>query len=627
MTGTNMPALWDMLLTSMGVAFAVFLSLLWRGRESRLHRYAEHKLRALLNAAPDSAMLLGIDGTLIAINAIGAARFHKTPEELEGKNFFSMIPEKVARARQDAVAQVITSRQSLIFLDQRDRYFLENRIYPLITDSGDAEGVAVFSRDITEKHQAETINTLFQQLDRMLLEKRVSYETLARRVCDELLILFNLSVVWIGTKDSNFKVRRIAGADATGVFLDCLDHVGVRWDESPEGAGPSGMAIRTGQIQMASASDPQIHPWQQGCLSSDIKDGISFPITVGGSVWGALTMYSREATPFLRAESRNLLETIADRLSLLFETARQQEQLHLLETALASASNAAFITDIQGIILWCNQALVDLTGYTAAELVGVTPRIFKSNQNAPNLYVEMWQTILGGSVWKGEVVDQHRDGKLYTVRQTVTPLQNDEGRTTHFITIQEDVTEQRNTRLHMERLANYDALTDLPNRNLFFDRLQQAIALAKRQNDRCALMFLDLDHFKNVNDQLGHQAGDELLKEVASRLRQQVRESDTVARLAGDEFTIILGRPGQREDIAQVAEKIVAVIGEPYALSGDRTVHDVGVSIGLAIYPQDGEDGDSLVRQADKAMYMAKSAGRSTYRFSDETAAGESEKN
>jgi len=622
------PARWNMLIVSVSVVLVVLVLLAINVRlgKRRNWRQSEYKLRALLDATPDSAMLLDTAGALIAINAIGAGRFGKNPEEIEGKNFFGMIPPAVAKARREAVAQVMASKKSLVFLDQRDRYFLENRIYPLINDHGNAEGVAVFSRDITEKHQTEAINTLFQQLDRMLLERHVSFDTLARRVCDELLALFDLSVVWIGVKETDFKVRRIAGAEATKSFLADLDAVGVRWDDCPQGSGPTGTAIRTGEIQMAKAESLQVPRWRTGSLAVGISDSLSFPISVGGSVWGALTMYSKGGTPFLSPESRSLLETIADRLSIIFETARQQEQLHLLETALASASNAAFITDTNGIILWCNHSLAELSGYPEAELLGATPRVFKYGQNDPESYLEMWQTILAGNVWKGELVDQRRDETLYTVRQTVTPLRNDEGRTTHFITIQEDVTEQRNSQRHIEHLANYDPLTDLPNRNLFFDRLQQAMALARRNGETCALMFLDLDHFKEVNDRFGHQAGDELLQEVAARLKGQVRESDTVARLAGDEFTVILTRPGTRDDVALIAEKIVGAIGSPYKLSAERCVSEVSVSIGIAVYPADGDDGDVLVRGADQAMYAAKASGRSTYRFNAEISTEQKQK-
>jgi len=608
---------WEMWLLAAALVVVLSLAVSTRLQERRKWRQSESKLRALLDAAPDSAMLLDRNGKLIAINAIGAGRFKKLPEEIEGQNFFDMIPPAVAQARREAVDRVVVTGTSTIVLDQRDRYFLENRIYPLVGDNGQAEGVAVFSRDITEKHQTEVVNSLFQQLDRMLLDRRVSFETLARRVCEELLALFDLSVVWIGVKESDYRVRRIAGAEASHSFLNYLDEVEVRWDNSPQGDGPTGRAIRTGRIQSVKAEDIRVIQWKTGSKASGISDGLSFPITIRGSIWGALTMYSKVETPFLSEESRSLLETIADRLSLIFDTARQQEQLHLLETALASASNAAFITDTHGLILWCNRALVDLTGYPEYDLIGQTPRVFKYGKNNPDDYLQMWQTILAGQVWKGELVDQRRDGSLYTVRQTVTPMRNDEGRTTHFITIQEDVTEQRNTQRHIEHLANYDPLTDLPNRNLFFDRLQQAQVLARRNGDGCALLFLDLDHFKEVNDHLGHQAGDELLKEVALRLKSQVRESDTVARLAGDEFTVILTRPGSREDLRLIADKIVAAIGSPYRLSADRVVSEVGVSIGIALYPADGEDSDTLVRCADQAMYAAKAAGRSRYCFSE----------
>jgi diguanylate cyclase (GGDEF)-like protein/PAS domain S-box-containing protein len=309
----------------------------------------------------------------------------------------------------------------------------------------------------------------------------------------------------------------------------------------------------------------------------------------------------------------NRLVGIASRISMALEMGMDQQQLRLLGMALASAANAVMVTDHQGRIQWANAAFLRLSGYEEGEIIGQSPQILKSGQQDKAYYQALWRTINNGEVWSNETVEKNKDGSLYTVMQTITPLTDAAGRITHFIAIHEDITDQKHTRERISHMAQYDGLTDLPNRALFYDRLRQALSLARRGNVGLALMFLDLDRFKQVNDTLGHHIGDVLLKSVAERLRQCVRESDTVARLGGDEFTVLLYDLREREDIGRIAEKIIAAVSRPYELDG----HDVriGVSIGIARFTVDTEDEDKLMNLADKAMYAAKAEGRNTYRF------------
>jgi diguanylate cyclase (GGDEF)-like protein/PAS domain S-box-containing protein len=273
------------------------------------------------------------------------------------------------------------------------------------------------------------------------------------------------------------------------------------------------------------------------------------------------------------------------------------------------------ITNVRGKIQWVNPAFIRLSGYCRDELIGQTPRILKSGAQSAEYYRALWDAIGRGETWNSETTERARDGSLYTVSQTITPMRNEEGEIAYYIAIHEDVTAQKLSQERIEHMAHYDALTGLPNRALFYDRLKQAFSMAKRTQGGLALLFMDLDGFKQVNDGLGHRIGDLLLKAVAQRLSDCVRESDTVARLGGDEFTVILNEANDRGSVCKVADKIIGVIGLPFDLEGELV--NIGVSIGIALQSGEAVSEDELVNSADQAMYAAKSAGKNTWRFSE----------
>jgi diguanylate cyclase (GGDEF)-like protein/PAS domain S-box-containing protein len=290
----------------------------------------------------------------------------------------------------------------------------------------------------------------------------------------------------------------------------------------------------------------------------------------------------------------------------------------LLARALEAAANAVFIADRDGRIVWVNDAFCRLSGYGRHEVVGRTPGLLKSGKQSAEFYRELWETILSGRTWQGELVERRRDGSLWTVSQVITPLLDEAGQVTHFVAIQHDVTATTREREEIQRLAFHDSLTGLPNRNSFLDSLARAIARAGVEHRLLALLFVDLDHFKPVNDALGHAAGDELLIAVAERLRAAVRKTDAVARLGGDEFAVLLTDVAHPDVAGALAQKLVDRIGQPYMLNGQRIV--VGASIGVAFYPWDGATVDELLSRADAAMYAAKSQGRRRYRLFDPAA-------
>jgi diguanylate cyclase (GGDEF)-like protein/PAS domain S-box-containing protein len=287
----------------------------------------------------------------------------------------------------------------------------------------------------------------------------------------------------------------------------------------------------------------------------------------------------------------------------------------LLARALEAAANAVFIADRDGRIVWVNDAFCRLSGYARDECIGRTPGLLKSGRQSADFYRALWETILAGRSWQGEVVERRRDGSLWTASQVITPLLDDSGAVSHFVAIQHDVTASTQAREAIERLAFHDSLTGLPNRVSFLEALGRALGRAAAERRMLALLYLDLDDFKPVNDALGHAAGDELLIAVAERLRGAVRKTDTVARLGGDEFAVLLTDVGHPEVAGALAAKLVDRIGQPYMLGGRRIA--IGASIGIGLYPRDGGTIDELLSRADAAMYAAKSDGRRRYRFYD----------
>ncbi|WP_189460796.1 diguanylate cyclase domain-containing protein [Jeongeupia chitinilytica] len=285
----------------------------------------------------------------------------------------------------------------------------------------------------------------------------------------------------------------------------------------------------------------------------------------------------------------------------------------LLSQALTRAANAILITDRGGRIVWVNDAFCRLSGFDVAELLGQTPHIVHSGIQDRAFYLEMWETILIGQPWQGELVERRKDGSLYTVNQVITPLFSSDGDVTHFVAIQHDVSQRQADQGRMQRMAYHDGLTGLPNRTLFFELFNRAIEYAVKRKENLALMFLDLDRFKAVNDTLGHSIGDQLLNAVAERLTGAVRKADVVARLGGDEFIVLATRIGNISDIEPVAKQVLDAFSPPFTF-GDYQVC-VRISIGVSVFPLDGDNAEVLLRKADAAMYRVKAMGGNNYGF------------
>jgi diguanylate cyclase (GGDEF)-like protein/PAS domain S-box-containing protein len=297
------------------------------------------------------------------------------------------------------------------------------------------------------------------------------------------------------------------------------------------------------------------------------------------------------------------------------ERKRAEESLYLQAATLEIAANAIVITDSRGTIKSVNNAFTTLTGYSKEEVLGKNPRVLKSGKQPESFYAELWSTITSGKVWQGEIVNRRKDGTTYTEEMTITPVTQGVGKTTftRFVAIKQDITQRKAAEIQVELLAYYDALTGLPNRTLLQDRLAKALAVARRRKEKLALLFLDLDGFKNINDSFGHSVGDLVLQEVAERLKKWGREQDTVARVGGDEFIIVLNGVKDIPDAAVATERLMDAMTAVFNVQGHFL--NIGCSIGISIFPEDGADGETLIKNADAAMYSSKSNGRNKSTF------------
>lgn len=291
-----------------------------------------------------------------------------------------------------------------------------------------------------------------------------------------------------------------------------------------------------------------------------------------------------------------------------------EKNLALTSRAVENAHEAIIVTDSNNRILFVNNAFTSITGYTREEALGKDPGFTKSDRHNKKFYDKMWGSIINEGHWKGEIWDKRKDGEEYPKVLSISVIKDQNGTIENCVGVFSDIADQKVTEEQLTQLAFFDSLTGLPNRTLFKDRLQRTCVISERDNGKFALFFLDLDKFKQVNDSLGHDAGDELLIEIAERLRTVLkRQSDSIARMGGDEFTVILDPSVKESDYGHIAQNIIDAVEQPMTLNGKEVV--VGCSIGIAVYPDDGTNLESLTKNADVAMYHAKEQGRNNYQF------------
>jgi len=430
-----------------------------------------------------------------------------------------------------------------------------------------------------------------------------------------------MRMAWVATLDSSGK--QFIPAASNGVGLDYLEGIKVSpLEDVPEGRGPIGVAYRENRSFVVNDyfSAPEVVPWKGSAINHGWYSAAAFPITRGGIPYAVLAVYHSEIGAFDQ-ETITLLEEMAIDVSFALDNfdseqkKKEDEKFLLLAASIYdNSSEAMMITDAENKVISVNLAFQNITGYKADEVVGCIPSLFRSRHHDEKFYESMWKVIYSTGRWIGEIWDEKKNGEKYPLWLTFNSVYDEKGDLDHRIAIFTDISEKKKFDELLWKNANFDSLTELPNRRLFLDRLDQEIIKTHRTGNGIALLFIDLDRFKDVNDSLGHEQGDLLLLDAAKRISQVVRESDTVARLGGDEFTLVISDYGERSRLDRICQELLLTLSKPYNLVGGAVAY-TSASIGVALYPQDAENRDELMRHADQAMYAAKAEGRNRYSY------------
>lgn len=342
-------------------------------------------------------------------------------------------------------------------------------------------------------------------------------------------------------------------------------------------------------------------------------------ITDNGEHLGALAVIDNSPRE-LSIEQLNALHILAksimEHLNLRLAHQRAQQQIEGLQLAAAifeASSEAMIVTDADNLMITVNPAFLRSSGYTLEEVIGRDPKLLRSERHSAEFYTHMWQALNSKGHWDGELWSKPKTGEEYAQQMSINIIYNTDGSKRLHVATSRDITEKKRADELIWKQANYDLLTQLPNRRLFHDRLVHGIKAAQRAEQSLSLLFIDLDNFKQVNDSYGHAVGDELLLQAAARLKQCVREADTVARMGGDEFTVILSQIKDAAYIANIAENIIQKLAQLFIHDGIDL--SISASIGIAVYPKDSTDAEQLLKHADSAMYAAKRAGRNAWRY------------
>lgn len=290
-----------------------------------------------------------------------------------------------------------------------------------------------------------------------------------------------------------------------------------------------------------------------------------------------------------------------------------QTELKLAASVFHNTLEGIMITDAAGNIVSVNPAFTQITGYSAEEAIGNNPRMLKSNHHKPEFFENFWRDIIAHGHWRGEIWNRRKNGEAFLEWQTISTIRSDSDEPIRYVSVFNDITKRWQKDERIRHLAFHDPLTELPNRTLLMERLTQLIAATARQPNNLALLFLDLDGFKSINDNLGHDVGDDVLVIVAQKIQAEIRLADTVARLGGDEFIVLLNHPIDAEGSANIANRIIHKLNEPMEFGG--LFVNVGVSVGIIMFPDDGHLPVQLLKRADEAMYQAKAAGKNQYCF------------
>ncbi|NMG31623.1 EAL domain-containing protein [Aromatoleum evansii] len=585
---------------------------------------SEARFRGILESAADGVLISDEAGRIILANERAETMFGYPAGELVGHLLEELVPERNrARHRQVRAEYTIAGsarpmgRGLRISALRRDGSEFPVDISLSTLDTGRGVVVSCFIQDISDKVRADAelqrLNRTLQVLSagNQILVRARDEQDLLFASCGNLVDTGGYPLAWIGLPvDEAASAVTIAARAGDDGYLDCVS-------DSDRGRGATGIAIRRGEpvVVRDIASDPAYAHWREEAMRRGFVASLALPLKYDGTCLGALRLVSRERDAFQEEELRLLVELAGDvaygiamqRAALARRAA--EDRLRLFERAIESSANGIIISDVSqsdNPIVYANPAFGRITGYAEEEVLGRNARFLLGHDTDQCEVAELRQALRERREAQLVLRNYRRDGALFWNELSVAPVKNG-GVTTHFVSVINDISRRKRYQEQFEHLANHDALTGVANRNLLNDRLQQAIIHAERNGHVTATLLLDLDRFKHVNDSLGHGVGDQVLQEIAHRLKTCVREGDTVARLGADEFVVVLVDIAQEYDVASIVEKVRDALSVPLAAAGQEIFPSA--SIGVSVFARDGQSGEELLKNADIAMHRAKEQG------------------
>jgi diguanylate cyclase (GGDEF)-like protein/PAS domain S-box-containing protein len=592
------------------------------------------RYKAAIDTTHEGFWITDDQGRLLEVNQAYATMCGYGIDELKGMHIAQLEALEQSQDKVRAHMSKFVSRGWDIF-ETRHRRKDGSEIELEVTASyvPESKQFVAFLRDISQhKEDQKKINLLtrlysaLSHANHALIECTDETE-LFDQICRIIVTFGGMKMAWIGKADTkDYLIKPVASYGEGTIYLDGLaislnaDHI--------YGKGPTAIALREGHAVIADdfATNPLTAPFYERAKPYGWAASATFPIMRNGRPYAVISLYHAEKHPFTNEMIELMSEMMVnigyglDRFDLEADKQKAEESMRLAATIYESTAEAIMVTDENNLIIDINPAFTAITGYTLEEVRGKNPRMFKSGRHEESFYEEMWQSILQQGHWQGEVWDRRKDGELYAKWLNISVIRHPDGSIYRHVGEFSDITEKKRKDELIWTQANFDALTNLPNRRLLADRIHQAMASGARSGQHGALIELDLDHFKQLNDTLGHSVGDKLLIEVARRLQTSVREEDTVARLGGDEFVVVLNELSSNPDEAaalaeQVAQKIRSELSSIYQL-GEIEYHTTP-SVGVVLFHDHSDSQDNLLAHVDAAMYQAKAKGRNTICFYD----------
>jgi diguanylate cyclase (GGDEF)-like protein/PAS domain S-box-containing protein len=589
-------------------------------QEELAQRLTEHLnfSEQFVNAIPSPVFLKDGEGRYIEVNAafeslfgvkridlIGRRSIDGSPEDIDSHSRFDpeLLVEGGSRIYEANSTDASGTSHDLLFHKALTR-----------ATSGEAGGIIGVVHDISDRKATElrgrrlhrALSTL-SAVNQAIIRTRES-SALVSEIADLIHLEGGFPSVWVRFEPSKQLIIRTANETSTGLtenLITALNQAGSPCSLSRNiFCAPANRCNNKLCAQMADAGFGYI---------------VHFPLTVGGEMAGGIGILGG-ATDVLAEEEHQLLRELAENTALALDSIAREEhrrrtesKLHLAARVFENSAEGIMITDAENHILMVNKTFSAMTGYSPDEVIGMNPRVLSSGRQSPAFYQQLWHSLQTTGEWRGEVENRRKSGEDYPEWLNISVVRDENGEIVNFVAVFSDLTSHKQVAERLNFLAHYDALTSLPNRLLFSERLGQGLDIAKRTNTSLAVIFLDIDRFKLINDTVGHATGDLLLLEVSQRLTRCIGESDTVSRLGGDEFALILARVGNANDAATRAVAIQNALHQPIELVGHE--FRLSASIGISVYPDDAHTTEELTSNADSAMYAAVENGGNTYRF------------